>query len=184
MTRLKDIDLDSPNVRRTIEATVSRGVAFDPTLGIAEQISLNRDGQTPPGAVDYLDHMPVGYRRTAMKGWTDASAPGDEQAYRESFDKILETVRRLHDRGVFIVMGTDTGGSFTLHRELELYERAGMTRSEILRRATFDAARYLGQDQRLGSIEKGKLADFFLIPGDPTRDLKAIKTVRMVVKDG
>jgi imidazolonepropionase-like amidohydrolase len=45
-------------------------------------------------------------------------------------------------------------------------------------------ARYLGQDQRLGSIEKGKLADFFLIPGDPTRDLKAIKTIRMVVKDG
>ena len=45
-------------------------------------------------------------------------------------------------------------------------------------------ARYLGQDQRLGSIEKGKLADFFLVPGDPTRDLKAIKTISMVVKDG
>jgi hypothetical protein len=42
----------------------------------------------------------------------------------------------------------------------------------------------LGQDQQLGSIEKGKLADFFLVPGDPTKDLKAIKTIRMVVKDG
>jgi imidazolonepropionase-like amidohydrolase len=82
------------------------------------------------------------------------------------------------------VMGTDTGGSFTFHRELELYERAGMTAPEILKRATLDMARYLGQEQQLGSIEKGKLADFFLIPGDPTRDLKAIKTIRMVVKDG
>jgi imidazolonepropionase-like amidohydrolase len=82
------------------------------------------------------------------------------------------------------VMGTDTGGSFTFHRELELYQRAGMTPAEILKRATFDVARYLGQDQRLGSIEKGKLADFFLIPGDPTKDLKAIKRIRMVVKDG
>lgn len=36
----------------------------------------------------------------------------------------------------------------------------------------------------MGSIEKGKLADFFLIPGDPTKDLKAIKSIRMVVKDG
>jgi hypothetical protein len=36
----------------------------------------------------------------------------------------------------------------------------------------------------MGSIEKGKLADFFLIPGDPTKTLKAIKTIRMVVKDG
>ena len=36
----------------------------------------------------------------------------------------------------------------------------------------------------MGSIEKGKLADFFLIPGDPVKSLKAIKTIQMVVKDG
>jgi len=36
----------------------------------------------------------------------------------------------------------------------------------------------------MGSIEKGKLADFFLIPGDPLKNLKAIKTISMVVKDG
>ena len=42
----------------------------------------------------------------------------------------------------------------------------------------------VGQDQRLGSIEKGKLADLFLVPGDPTKYLKAIKAIRMVVKDG
>jgi hypothetical protein len=36
----------------------------------------------------------------------------------------------------------------------------------------------------MGSIEKGKLAEFFLIPGDPTRDLNAIKTITMVAKDG
>jgi imidazolonepropionase-like amidohydrolase len=45
-------------------------------------------------------------------------------------------------------------------------------------------ARYSGQDERLGSIARGKLADFFLIAGDPTRELKAIKTISMVVKDG
>ncbi len=43
---------------------------------------------------------------------------------------------------------------------------------------------YVGMDQRLGSIEKGKLADFFLVPGDPTKDLRAIKKISMVVKDG
>jgi len=59
-----------------------------------------------------------------------------------------------------------------------------MTPAEVLRRATLEMAAYLGQDQRLGSIEKGKLADFFLVPGDPTRDLKAVKSIAMVVKDG
>ena len=126
----------------------------------------------------------VGARRDAMKQLADTSAPGDDAAYRGAFDKLIDVVRRLHDRGVFIVFGTDTGGSFTYHRELELYQKAGMTAPEILKRATLDSARYLGRDQRTGSIAKGKLADFFLVPGDPTRDLKAIKKIAMVVKDG
>jgi hypothetical protein len=184
LKRLPALDLNSPKVQRTIQSMVDGHKAIDPTLGIHEQLTLNRDGQVPPGAVDYLDHMPVGYRRDAMKALADTSAPGDDQAYRGAFEKILATVRMLHDRGVFIVFGTDTGGSFTYHRELELYQRAGMTPPEILKRATFDSAKYLGQDQRLGSIEKGKLADFFLVPGDPTKDLKAIKTISMVAKDG
>jgi imidazolonepropionase-like amidohydrolase len=119
-----------------------------------------------------------------MKGLIDVSAPGDDKAYRDAFQKLIATVRLLHDRGVFIVFGTDTGGSFTYHRELELYQQAGMTPAEILKRATYDSARYLGQEQRMGSIDKGKLADFFLTPGDPIKDLKAIKTISMVVKDG
>jgi hypothetical protein len=184
LKRFPALDLQSPKVQHTIQMMVDGHKAIDPTLGIHEQLTQNRDGQVPPGAVDYLDHMPIGYRRGAMKAWVDTSAPGDDKAYREAFEQILRTTKMLHDRGVFIVFGTDTGGSFTYHRELELYQRAGFTPAEIVKRATYDSAKYTGQDQRMGSIEKGKLADFFLIPGDPTKDLKAIKTIRMVVKDG
>lgn len=184
LKRLPDLDLNSAKVQHTMQLMVDGHKAIDPTLGIHERLLLGRDGQVPAGAVDYLDHMPVGYRRNAMKGLADTSAPGDDQAYRGAFEKIIETVRMLHDRGVFIVFGTDTGGSFTYHRELELYQHAGMTAPEILKRATYDSAKYVGEDQQMGSIEKGKLADFFLVPGDPTKDLKAIKTIRMVVKDG
>jgi hypothetical protein len=184
LKRLPDLDLNSAPVQHTLQMMVDGKKAIDPTLGIHEQLTQNRDGQVPPGATDYLDHMPIGYRRGAMKAWVDTSAPGDDKAYRAAFEKIIATVKMLHDRGVFIVFGTDTGGSFTYHRELELYQRAGMTAPEILKRATYDSARYTGQDQRMGSIEKGKLADFFLVPGDPTKDLKAIKSIAMVVKDG
>jgi len=184
LKRLPELDLQSPKVQHTIQLMVDGKKAIDPTLGIHEQLTQNRDGEIPPGAVDYFEHMPIGWRRDDMKAWTDTSAPGDDRAYRGAFDKLVAVVRMLHDRGIFIVFGTDTGGSFTYHRELELYQRAGFTAPEILKRATWDSARYTGQDQRMGSIEKGKLADFFLIPGDPTQDLKAIKTIRMVVKDG
>jgi imidazolonepropionase-like amidohydrolase len=184
MRRFPAVDLTSPAVRRTIDAMAQRKLAIDPTLAIHEELTLNRNGAVPPGAADYLDHMPIGYQRTAKAARTDTSAPGDDEAYRGAFASILATVKALRDRGVTLIPGTDLGGSFTYHRELELYQRIGMTPADILAWATLDMARYLGQDQRLGSIEKGKLADFFLIPGDPTRDFKAIKTIRMVVKDG
>lgn len=184
LTRLPALDLQSPKVQHTINMMVDRKIAIDATLGVYEQLLLRRDGKIPSGEVDYFDHMPIGWRRDNLKAWADTSAPGDDQAYRQAFDKLVEVVRMLHDRGVFIVFGTDTGGSFTYHRELELYQLAGMTSAEILKRATFDSARYVSQDQYMGSIEKGKLADFFLIPGDPIKNLKAIKTISMVVKDG
>lgn len=184
LKRLPALDLNSEKVQHTVKLMVDRRIAIDPTLGIHEQLLLRRDGKVPQGAVDYIDHMPIGYRRDQLKALADTSAPGDDQAYRQAFDKLVAVVRLLHDRGVFIVFGTDTGGSFTYHRELELYQLAGFTPPEILKRATFDSARYVSQDQSLGSIDKGKLADFFLIPGDPIKDLKAIKTIRMVVKDG
>ena len=184
LKRLPALDLQSARVQHTINMMVERKIAIDPTLGIHELLLTQRDGKIPAGDVDYFDHMPIGWRRNNMKALADTSAPGDDQAYRQAFDKLIEVVRMLHDRGVFIVFGTDTGGSFTYHRELELYQLAGMTSAEILKRATFDSARYTSQDQRMGSIEKGKLADFFLIPGDPIKNLKAIKTISMVVKDG
>lgn len=184
LKRLGGLDLGSPKVQHTIGMMAERHLAIDPTLEIHEALTQNRDGQVPPGAADYFDHMPIGWQRDAKKGWIDVSAPGDDEAYRAAFRKLVDVTHQLHDRGVFIVFGTDTGGSFTYHRELELYQQAGFSPADILSRATLDSARYLGRDQRLGSIAKGKLADFFLVPGDPTRDLKAIKTISLVARDG
>lgn len=184
LKRLPSLDLQSAAVQHTVDTMVARHIAIDPTLGIHEHLLLGRDGQIPPGEVDYFSHMPIGWRRNEMKALVDASNPQDDRAYRGAFEKIIATVRLLNERGVFMVFGTDTGGSFTYHRELELYQGAGMTPAQILTRATFESARYLGQEQRLGSIEKGKLADFFLMPGDPTQNLKAVKAISLVVKDG
>ena len=184
LKRLAGLDLSSERVQHSIKLMASHKAAIDPTLGIHENLLLNRDGKVPSGAVDYIDHLPIGTRRDMMKAWIDTSAPGDAQAYEAAYGKLIDVTKMLHDAGVMIVFGTDTGGSFTYHRELELYQKAGFTAPEILKRATWDSAVYTGQSERMGSIEKGKLADFFLVPGDPTKDLKAIKTIAMVVKDG
>lgn len=75
------------------------------------------------------------------------------------------------------------GGSFFYHRELELYEKLSYTRAELLKLVSYDMAQYLG-DEDLGSIEPGKLADFFLVPGNPVEEIKAIKTIAVVSRGG
>ncbi len=182
--RLPTLDLDSPAVQATLDAMKAKGVALDPTLGIHENLLLNRDGTAAPGSLDYIVHMPVGVQRDLKQAWSNPDTYGGDANARAAYAKLIEIARRAHAKGIFIVPGTDTGGSFTYHRELELLTQIGMTPGQALARATGDMAKYMGMDQQLGSVARGKLADFFLVPGDPTKDLKAIKSIALVAKNG
>lgn len=184
LRRLPALDLNSEPVQATINAMVENNVAVDPTLAIHEALLLSRNGEVSPGTADYLDHMPVGVQRSWRSAWADIATPEDDQNYRGAYDQIMAVLTMMRERGIFMVPGTDLGGSFTYHRELELYQEIGMTPPEILSWATQGMADYLDVGDELGSIEPGKLADFFLVPGDPTQDLSAIKTISMVSADG
>ncbi len=184
LKRLQDLDLKSPPVRKTFELILANKVAVEPTIAIHENLLLHQSGRVPRGAADIIDNMPTGWQRNAKQGWTDMSAPGDAEAYAAAWDKLLATVREMHQRGVLLIPGTDLGGGLAYHRELMLFEKVGFSPAQTLKRATLDMAEYLEQEQSLGSIERGKLADFFLVPGDPTTDLAQLRKIRMVVKDG
>lgn len=182
--RLPNLDLDSAPVQSTLDTIKAKGIALDATLGIHENLLLNRDGMIAPGAVDYISHMPIGTQRDLKQAWSNPDTFGGDANAKAAYAKLVDILKRANAKGIFIVPGTDTGGSFTYHRELELYTGLGMTPGQVLARATGEMAKYIGTDQRLGSISRGKLADFFLIPGDPTKDIKAIKAISMVAKDG
>ena len=83
-----------------------------------------------------------------------------------------------------LAVGTDMGGDFWYHRELELYTKAGMTNAQVLKRATADVQDYLGRGKEYGAITPSMKADFMLLPGDPVADIKAINRIAMVVKNG
>ena len=76
---------------------------------------------------------------------------------------MLQLIKLLHDQGNRLMPGTDNGYGFPIHRELELYVKAGIPAAEALRIDTLGAAEYLRQDQTLGTIERGKLADLVVI---------------------
>jgi len=184
LKRFHTFDLDAPAPRKTLDLMVAKKAAHDPTLVIMETATLGRTGQFPPSAAGWGPHMPIGMQRSLKQAMLDVSTPEDDVAYRGSFDTTLEVMQRLHKAGVMIVPGTDMGGHFWYHRELELFTRAGMTNGEVLKRATADMADYLGLSGRFGRIAPGMTADLVLLEGDPMADITETRKAAMVVKDG
>ncbi|TLP79067.1 amidohydrolase family protein [Maribacter sp. ACAM166] len=183
LKRFPALDLNSPKVQESMDLFVQNKTAMDPTLAIHEVLMKARNGEVWEGTKDIIEHMPPNAQRGFKVALADVASPQDDQAYREGYNKIVETLKMMKEKGILIVPGTDLGGAFFYHRELELYQQLGYTPAELLKLATYDMAHYLG-DEDLGSIAPGKLADFFLIPGNPVEDIKAIKTISMVSRGG
>ncbi|MFC3051520.1 amidohydrolase family protein [Kordiimonas pumila] len=184
MARGAYLDLDTPKVHKTIDLMKERNIALDTTAVILERLMLSRAGTVADGDKPYLDHMPIGYQRYRKRTFVPLKSAQDDEEYQKGFQKILETIKLLHDNNIRLLPGTDDGTGFTVLRELELYTMAGLSPAESLRSATIGCAEYLGTDADLGTIERGKLADFFLIPGDPTKDISEIRKARMVMRGG
>jgi len=184
MKRFPALDVNGEDVQYTINRMLEGDVAHDPTLAIHELGLTAVNGEPAAMARDIIDNLPTNEQRSLKEELFGTESPEERAEYVAAFHFIMEVLSKLHEEGVLLLPGTDLGGSFAYHRELELFETLGMTPAEVLKRASYDMAAYLGQDEDLGSIEKGKYADFFLVPGDPTRSLKEIRKIRMVVSDG
>jgi imidazolonepropionase-like amidohydrolase len=93
--------------------------------------------------------------------------------------------RQAHRRGLLIAMGTDAGTPFNHHgdnaQELERMVALGMSPMEAIIASTSAAARLIGIDDQVGSIERGKQADLLLIEGNPLRKIDLLRDrVRIV----
>ncbi|HEX6096091.1 MAG TPA: amidohydrolase family protein [Thermoanaerobaculia bacterium] len=177
-----DLDLNSTEVRAFIEKLRAKGIVVDPTAAVFEGLFTARAGSVDPRYAMVADRLPPQVRRSLSTGGLPVPEGMDER-YRASFRKMLALIAALHRAGVTIVPGTDGMPGFTLHRELELYAQAGIPPAEVLRIATLVPAQVLGR-RDLGTIEPGKLADFIIVDGDPTRDVSDVRKVVRVVKDG
>jgi imidazolonepropionase-like amidohydrolase len=96
----------------------------------------------------------------------------------------MDNLRRLHEAGGVLVLGTDQTLGPAVHRELELLQQAGIPPLALTRIATLNGAIFLGRERDLGSIAVGKLADAVLLSADPTVDARNARAIVAVIKGG
>jgi imidazolonepropionase-like amidohydrolase len=117
--------------------------------------------------------------------------PGPESGEAEFTQRVLE-LKSLYEAGGehLLVVGTDEPvytsllPGFAFHRELLAMVYAGLPPVAVLRAATINGARSLKIADQLGSIEVGKLADLYVVNGNPLEDIKTARNVTLVVKAG
>jgi imidazolonepropionase-like amidohydrolase len=151
-----EIDLDSPRVKEALDLIVKRGVYISATLAVFERREGDRDA-------------------------TETSVRG--------FKNMLKFVGMAKRAGARVVVGSHSSvphaeRGWAYQREMELLVEIGMTPMEAIVAATMENARFFRIDDRLGSVEAGKLADLILVEGDPLKEFGPLRRIRRVMLNG
>jgi imidazolonepropionase-like amidohydrolase len=105
----------------------------------------------------------------------------DAPAYKESFIRMLQMLKRLYDNKITLLAGTDGGTQLALHNELEIFVQAGIPANEVLKIATYNPCQVFNKLKNSGSIQQGRKADLILVDGDPVKNISDIRKVFMVI---
>jgi imidazolonepropionase-like amidohydrolase len=121
----------------------------------------------------------------AMQAKTRANK--DAQAIKVALEQATRNLKLLSDGGVTIAMGTDTGANligrwqgYFEHTELEMMVKAGLTPMKALVSATGDAARVMKLDGELGTLQRGRRADFVVLNANPLTDIRNMRQIHSV----
>jgi imidazolonepropionase-like amidohydrolase len=179
---IRDVPVDA----EVIDLLRKRGVCYVPTL--TREVSSFVYAERPsffddPFFQRYADRREV-QRATAPAFQMEMAKSRAAARYRIALRMAQRNLKTLFDAGIPIAMGTDAGPAarfpgYFEHLELDLMVAAGLTPAQTLRSATAVSAKCLGLND-VGTLEKGKWADFVVLGADPLADIKNTKQLRAV----
>jgi imidazolonepropionase-like amidohydrolase len=176
----------------TIAVMKKRPVFYIPTMDIFEFLGDTRafvDRVLSDPAVTEPSGLPketiARYRSPEYSDGYRRRYPNFENVKR-SLPALRENLRRLHGAGVPIALGTDMWAfpGLGVSIEMDLYVEAGFSPLEALRSATLSSARSLGIERDRGTLAAGKRADFLVLSEDPLRDVRNVRKISEIYKNG
>ncbi len=164
------------NVRQVPTLVMHRGCDFARTLDMDDP----RNKYLPPSAVATME-----FARQEL--YLKARAPSEDAEWAAMFDYRMTTTGRLHDAGVPLMVGTDTGTcavwpGFSVHDELALFVEAGIPPMAALHAATAEPASFLGT--RTGRVARDHHADLVILDANPLHDITNTRKLSGVVVRG
>jgi hypothetical protein len=173
-------EADPARLQDVLKAMVKGGVAWNPTLDIYEASRDLQRAETQPWYAQYLHPTLEKYFKPDLSNhgsyfanWSST----DEAFWKENYRIWFGAVRDFERLGGVVGAGEDAGFiyqvyGFGLIRELELHQEAGFPTLKVLQHATANNALILGQQDNLGRVRPGFLADLVVLNGNPLEDLK------------
>ena len=170
------------------------GVVYTPTLTVYEgydELRLRKFDEDRT-QVECVDPHTLELARSTRRLSGAPDAETRQALQRRAADRaqlLAENLRRIHDAGIPVAVGTDAGNPLTLHgpaiyREMEAMQDAGLEPMEVLVAATRGGARAMGVAEIAGTMEPAKAADLVVLEQDPLDDVANVRSVRMVVRGG
>ena len=187
LPELAQIDVKSEPVQKMIRELVNRRVAITSTLAIFEAF-VDEKFQLDPRMRDVLsDEAYAACSRRLIAGKRDHRW---SRVWEAVLKKEMEFEREFVNAGGLLMAGVDPTGwggvvaGFGDQRNLELLVAAGFSPEEAIRIATLNGSIFLGEDSRIGTLAAGKQADIAIVRGNPAADIRDIRNVQIVFKDG
>jgi imidazolonepropionase-like amidohydrolase len=177
--------IQGPVTDAFVHLMATKGIPMVSTLTIGEGYSRLADD---PGFLDQPLYRAVIEPEEIQRLKTEESARQRENRWA-AWMKLMtpvcqDNLRKIHEGGGIIALGTDQSIGPAVHREMELLVAGGISPLEVITIATRNAAIYLGREREMGTVEPGKLADLVLLDGDPLVDINNAKLIHTVIKDG
>ncbi len=155
---------------------------------VINSVGTAADFINDPGLAFWLRQSVEGWRRTAVN--QAAASDSAAQAAAERATRRLALIKKLYDAKIPFLAGTDAPQGYDLvpgvsiHRELQLFVRAGLTPLQALQTATLNPAAYFGKTADWGTVAPGKIADLIVLARNPLVDIANTRSIVAVVADG
>lgn len=179
--------IDDSRIDELVKRTVAAGVWNCPTFvfsvhELSPIVEHNRLLARPEVRLLSLTGAPD---RTKNDGYLSNFTESDFAATQQGLNAQFRLLRALDKAGAGLLVGTDSWlNGYAITDEFEMLVKAGLTPARVLRMATVDAARFLGESSEWGTITVGRRADLVLLDADPLANIANTRRIRALVNNG